>query len=98
MVDGELLVKDLIKTGKDLSKVLIIDNIPENFRRQPDNGIFINTWTGQEKDAGLLELLPFLKELAKGESNDVREFLKNCKKRLIEKIDKGSLTPSVFFS
>ena len=46
MVDGELLVKDLIKTGKDLSKVLIIDNIPENFRRQPDNGIFINTWTG----------------------------------------------------
>lgn len=41
MVDGELLVKDLVKTGKDLSKVLIIDNIPENFRRQPDNGIFI---------------------------------------------------------
>lgn len=33
LVQNEILVKDLDKTGKDLSRVLIIDNIPENYTK-----------------------------------------------------------------
>ena len=61
-------MKDLEKTGKDLTRVLIIDNIPENFTKQPDNGIFINSWYGEDDDTGLLSLVPILKELAKGKN------------------------------
>lgn len=97
LIDNEIMVKDLDRTGKDLSKVLIIDNIPENYKKQPDNGIFISSWYGEENDTGLLSLIPVLKELVRTQAEDVREFLKNCKKKLIEKIDQGSLNPSIFF-
>lgn len=87
MIDNEILVKDLDKTEKDLAKVLIIDNIPENYKKQPDNGIFISSWYGEDNDTGLLSLIPILKELVKTQTHDVRDFLRNCKKKLIEKID-----------
>jgi TFIIF-interacting CTD phosphatase-like protein len=32
-------MKDLTKVRKDLQKVIIIDNIAENFALQPNNGI-----------------------------------------------------------
>lgn len=37
-------LKDLSKLGKDLSKVVIVDNLPENFSLQPSNGIAIKSW------------------------------------------------------
>ncbi len=39
------IFKDLSKTGKDLSKTIIIDNLRENFKMHLNNEIFIKTWT-----------------------------------------------------
>jgi CTD small phosphatase-like protein 2 len=42
--DLPLIIKDLSKIGRDLSRTIIVDNIAENFLLQKDSGIFISTW------------------------------------------------------
>ena len=37
-------MKDLKKVGRDLSKTVIVHNLPENFQLQKDNGIGIKSW------------------------------------------------------
>jgi len=37
-----------------------VDNLPENFRLQPDNGIAIKSWYDDHEDNALLELAPVL--------------------------------------
>ena len=56
-------VKDMSKLGRDLSKVIIIDNISDNFKIQSQNGIFITPWLGNENDNELFQLIPILKEI-----------------------------------
>lgn len=47
------LAKDLARLGRDLSKVIIIDDMPSNFRFQHDNGIMIKAWRGETEDTEL---------------------------------------------
>lgn len=53
--------KDLSKIGRDLSKTLLVDNVPENFALQPDNGIEIKSWFSDPYDRELLDMIPLLK-------------------------------------
>lgn len=86
-------VKDLSILKKDLSKVIIIDNLPDNFKEQKENGIFIHSWYSDENDVALLNLIPVLFEIVENDIQDVRVFLKMFKKRMIENIHKGSVDP-----
>ena len=52
--------------GRDLSKTIIVDNIRDNFERQPENGIEIMTWIGNPEDRELHKLGQFLKSLVRG--------------------------------
>ena len=47
-------IKDLSKLGRDLKKVIIVDNVKENFTLQRENGIFIKTWINDFEDKVLL--------------------------------------------
>jgi len=58
---GMVFVKDLSRIGRPLEKTIIVDNVAENFSRQPDNGIFIKSWFDDMSDTALLELAPLLK-------------------------------------
>jgi len=69
---GTIFIKDISKLGRDLKKVIIIDNIVENFQLQTENGIFINSWEGDEKDTSLFELQPILKQIVELKISDVR--------------------------
>lgn len=60
------------RLGRDLSKVVIVDNVAENFQLQPDNGVFIRTWLDDPNDNALLELAPLLKQIAARRVKDVR--------------------------
>ncbi|XP_015692949.1 uncharacterized protein LOC102708527 [Oryza brachyantha] len=71
-LDGRY-IKDLTFIVADLAKVAIIDNSPEVFRLQEENGIPIKTWTSDLDDHSLFELIPFLEVLAA--ADDVRPII-----------------------
>ena len=82
-----VFVKDLSKLGRDLSKVIIIDNMPHNFKLQKENGIFIKNFYGEDKnDTALIDLIPILKTIASDPNNDVRKELKRLENEIFAKI------------
>ena len=86
-------VKDISKLGRELSKVIIIDNISDNFQRQSENGIFITTWLGNEKDTELYDLIPVLKEIVIKRVKDVRKILRKFRDTLIRLYVNGDGNP-----
>ena len=64
--------KDLKLLGRDLKKTIIIDNLEENFTLQPDNGLYIKSWTSDINDIQFKDLLNILKSIAINNVDDVR--------------------------
>ena len=80
-------IKDLSKLGRDLSKIVIIDNRPQSFSLQKDNGIFIRSFHGEDKfDNVLIDLIPILKKIASNPYNDVRKEIKKMKDEIFIKV------------
>ena len=93
-VNEEYNVKDLLMISDRLEKTLIIDNVPENFMRQKNNGIFIKSWFDDQEDRELKRLIPLLRQIVETQVPDVREFLQGLRSKLIEEIQRGSINPT----
>ena len=78
-------IKDLSKLGRDLNKVIIIDNIEDNYKLQPDNGLNIIDFEGDENDNELQyilnDLLEIVKYPGKNVINELPRIRKNMQKR-----------------
>ena len=84
---NDTFVKDLSKLGRDLSKIIILDNRPQNYFLQKENGIFIRSFYGDNKyDNALINLIPILKSIAKNPYNDVRKELKKLSEEIFTKV------------
>ena len=75
-------VKDLSLLGRDLSKVIMIDNFSENYKLQQDNGLPIDSWTGNANDTSLRDLIPIMNYIVENNVEDVRNVVKKVKAQL----------------
>ena len=79
-------VKDLSRIGRPLDKIIIVDNMPQNFRLQKENGIIIKAYWGEDNnDNALYELKNILVKIAK-EGGDIRKGLIKYKNDIIKKV------------
>ena len=88
---GCSIYKDLSKLGRDLSRVIIIDNLKENFKMQPNNGIFIKTWTNDINDVQFKDLLKILKDIVSLNVIDVRPIIQKMNDEI--KISRNIIRP-----
>ena len=80
-------VKDLSLLGRDLNKIIIIDNYPDNYKLQRDNGLPINSWTGDINDTSLKDLLNIMKYFVENNVKDVRDIIRKIKVQLNNNIN-----------
>ena len=82
-------MKDLSKIGRDLNKIIIVDNLADNFKLQQNNGIQIGTWIDDMKDTQLNDLGKILTEIAIKKPSDVRTVIKKLKEDVSKKLRKN---------
>ena len=87
---GKEFIKDLSKLGRDIKKVIIVDNISNNFKLSLENGIQILPFFGENNNDNILEelkkiLILFYKE----KLDDLRVGIRRYKKDIINKITNG---------
>lgn len=64
-------VKDMGRMGRDLRKIIIIDNSPASYMFNPENAVPVESWFDDVNDTELYELATVLEGLAK--VDDVRD-------------------------
>ena len=85
-LSGITFCKDLSKIGRDLGRTIIVDNLEDNFKLQPNNGIHIWTWLDDMKDTQLDDLGKILKDLVSNNPNDIRPIIKKFKEDINKKM------------
>ncbi len=79
-------VKDLNRLGRPIDKIIIVDNMPQNFRLQKENGINIRAFWGEDPyDTALIHLCHILVNIA-NEAGDVRNSLKKYRNEILKKV------------
>ena len=85
IIDNDF-IKDLTRIGRPLDKIIIVDNMPQNFRLQKENGIIIKAFWGEDNlDTALYDLYPILVNIAK-EGGDVRKSLVKYKEEIVKNV------------
>ncbi|KAG4945717.1 hypothetical protein AAZX31_15G083800 [Glycine max] len=75
-IDGKL-VKDLNETGRDLKRVVIVDDNPNSFANQPENAILIRPFVDDILDRELWKLRSFFNGSDCCECDDMRDAVKH---------------------
>ena len=86
IIIGNDFVKDLNRIGRPLDKIIIVDNMPQNFRLQKENGINIKAFWGEDADDNALEELGIILTNIAKEGGDLRIGLEKYKDEIVRKI------------
>ena len=81
-LSGKEFLKDISRIGRDMKKIIIVDNIPNNFKLNAENGIQIAPYFGEysKNDTVLFELKKLLIMFHKMGYEDLRVAIKNYAK------------------
>jgi CTD small phosphatase-like protein 2 len=85
-------VKDISIINRNINRIIIVDNMSQNFKLQKENGILISSfWGYDEKDTALLELGEILELIAlemieSGYKIDIRDEIKKYKNDIYNKV------------
>ena len=83
---GKDIVKDISRIGRPLDKIIIVENMPQNYRLQKENGILIKSFYGEDiYDTALASLGDILIKIA-NEFNDVRIGIAKYKDEILDKV------------
>ena len=82
--DNDIYLKDLSLLGRDLNKIIIIDDLAKNYKLQQDNGVPITSWKGDVNDTALKDLIPILIKIVENNVEDVRKVIVKIKTKLNE--------------
>ena len=63
--------EDLCRMGRDMNRILIIDNSPHAFAFNPENAIPCESWFDDLEDVELYDLIPILVGLADESVEDI---------------------------
>ena len=86
IIRGNDFVKDLSKLGRDLGRIIIVDNMEQNYKLQPYNGITIRPFWGKDtNDMALFDLLNILIKIVKMDM-DVRDGIRYFKEEIISRV------------
>ena len=91
---GKKFVKDISRIGRDMKKIIMVDDIPENLEKHYENGILILPYNGVEEndeDRVLFELKKLLILFYKIGYDDLRYAIKNYKDEIYDKITMGNV-------
>merc|ERR1719433_1670360 len=61
-------VKDLSRLGRELHKIIIVDNSPASYIFHPDNAVPVASWFDDMNDRELLDLIPFFERVSKADN------------------------------
>ena len=83
---GKDIVKDISRIGRPLDKICIVENMPQNYRLQKENGILIKSFYGEDiYDTALASLGEILMKIA-NEFNDVRKGIAKYKNEILNNV------------
>jgi len=86
VVYGKDIVKDISRIGRPLDKICIVENMPQNYRLQKENGILIKSFYGDDiYDTALVSLGDILIKISK-EFDDVRKGIAHYKNEILNNI------------
>ena len=86
IICGNDFVKDISRIGRDMRKIIIVDNMRENFRLNLENGIKIAPFNGNENDNILNELKKLIIMIYKQGYEDLTIALKDYSNEIKKKI------------
>ena len=86
VIIGNDFVKDLNRIGRPLDKIIIVDNMPQNFRLQKENGINIKAFWGEDANDNALEELGIILTNIAEEGGDLRDGLEKYKEEIVRKV------------
>ena len=79
-------IKDISRIGRPLDKIIIVDNMPQNYRLQKDNGIEIKPFYGEDNDDKVLDYLGSVLRKIVNKFDDVRDGILEFKTEIKNKI------------